>query len=498
MYELALDHYSPLSSATYDPESGELYLEFDYDRLLDVNGEWRDGRHIDAVTFMGEAYPIIIHADDGPRDENGRFIFNQDTVDNIFTLDVGVGHDPADGALSFALTDREDGTGELYTFELVEADPDPAPNNQAPVTVRDDVTVGADDSILLDVLANDSDPDGDPLTLTFAITEGAADVDVTIEDNQLRIDPIEGGNVDITHTITYTVEDAQGATSQGLAVVTIDGVDPVPNQAPIAVNDAVTINYTDNILFDVLANDNDPEGGALTLVDAFTETVVSIDVSVEDNQVRLDPVDVAADRIDAITYIVEDEQGERSMGRLIVTTDGTEPGNNEMPTLVQAVNAGGSEYTAANGITYQADTFANGSTFSTTAGIEGTEDDTLYQTEKWSKTLEYELAVENGTYDVELNFAEIWGGAQDAGKRVVDLYVEDELVFEDLDLADDAGFLTALDIVGEVSVTDGALNIRAEGDVQNAKLAGFSVWESEGALGDSFAVGSLYDDLSFA
>lgn len=397
MYELSVDHYSPLSLATYDPETGELYLEFDYDRLLDTQGEWSDGRHIDAVTFMGEAYPIIIHADDGPRDENGRFIFNEDTVDNIFTLDVGTGHDPEDGTLSFTLTNGEDGTGELYTFDLVESDP--APENQAPVTVRDDVTVSADDSILLDVLANDSDPEGGPLSLTFAITEGAADIDVTVEDNQLRLDPIEGGNVDIIHTITYTVEDAQGASSQGLAVVTIEGAEPVVD---------------------------------------------------------------------------------------------------EMPTLVQAVNAGGGEYTAANGITYEADTFANGRTFSTSAAIEGTDDDTLYQTEKWSKTLEYELAVENGTYDVELNFAEIWGGAQDAGKRVVDLYVEDELVFEDLDLADDAGFLTALDIVGEVSVTDGALNIRAEGDVQNAKLAGFSVWESEGALGDSFAVGSLYDDLSFA
>ncbi|MEM9787211.1 MAG: malectin domain-containing carbohydrate-binding protein [Pseudomonadota bacterium] len=396
MYELATDHYSPLSIATYDPTTGELYLEFDYDRLLDINGEWRDGRHIDAVTFMGQAYPIIIHADDGPRDENGRYIFDRDTVDNIFTINVGTGHDPADGTLDFGLSDREDGTRELYTFDLVESEPTP---NEAPVTVRDDVIVSADDSILLDVLANDSDPEGGPLTLTFAITEGAADIDVTVEDNQLRLDPIEGGNVDIIHTITYTVEDAQGASSQGLAVVTIDGVDPVVD---------------------------------------------------------------------------------------------------EVPTLVQAVNAGGGEYVAANGVTYEADTFANGRTFSTAAGIEGTDDDTLYQTEKWSKTLEYELAVENGAYDIELNFAEIWGGAKDAGKRVIDLYVEDELVFEDLDLAEDAGFRAALDIVGEVTVTDGTLNIRAEGDVQNAKLAGFSVWESEGQLGDAFAVGSLYDDLSFA
>ena len=80
---------------------------------------------------------------------------------------------------------------------------------------------------------------------------------------------------------------------------------------------------------------------------------------------------------------------------------------------------------------------------------------------------------------------------------MIDLYVEDELVFNDLDLTDEAGFQTALDLVGEVTVEDGSLSIRATGDVQNAKLAGFAIWESEGALGETFQVGSLYDDLSF-
>jgi hypothetical protein len=176
--------------------------------------------------------------------------------------------------------------------------------------------------------------------------------------------------------------------------------------------------------------------------------------------------------------------------------DENTPDPDTAPTLVYALNAGDDAFTAANGIEYEADTIENGRAFSTNADIAGTNDDSLYQTEKWAKTLSCETEVENGTYDLELNLAEIWGGAQTAGKRVIDIFIEDELVFNDLDLADDAGFQTALDLVGQVTVEDGSLSIRATGDVQNAKLAGSAIWESEGALSETFEVGSLYDDLS--
>lgn len=395
MYELSTDHYSPLSIATYDPDTGELYLEFDYDRLLDTQGEWSDGRHIDAVTFMGEAYPIIIHADDGPRDENGQYIFDRDTVDNIFTINVGTGHDPADGSLEFGLSDREDGSIELFTFALEE-----------------------DDS--------------------------------------------------------------------------------TPNEAPVTVSDTVTLNYDETVLLDVLANDSDPEGGTLTLIDAFTEGSPGISVSVEDNQVRLTPDDFAEARPVTVFYTVEDEEGATGFERILVDITVDEEPPTSAPTLVAAVNAGGDAFTAANGVVYAADTFDNGREFSTSAAIAGTVDDGLYQTEKWAKSLSYEVAVENGTYDLELNFAEIWGGAQAAGTRVIDLYVEDELIFNDLDLTDQAGFQEAFDLIGQVTVDDGSLSIRAEGAVQNAKLAGFSVWEAEGELSETFQVGSLYDDLMFA
>jgi len=52
-------------------------------------------------------------------------------------------------------------------------------------------------------------------------------------------------------------------------------------------------------------------------------------------------------------------------------------------------------------------------------------------------------------------------------------------VVNDLDLADQVGFLTAYDVIQTVAVDDGALTIEAVSGVQNAKLSGFSIWEAD-------------------
>ncbi len=497
MFELALDHYSPLSTATYDPDSGELYLEFDYDRLLDTQGEWSNGRHIDAVTFMGNAYPIIIHDDDGPRDENGNYIFDRDTVDNIFTVDVGTGYDLTDGALEFGLSDREDGSVQLYSFVL-EGDDTTVSDSETPQTYE--LTPTADDGIVTIDGIGDEDLisfEGDSYDYDFgyvsffAMAQRSLSADV---DTGYVVD--EEGNEQI---LLYTNSQPEGE------VASYDELFAVLN-----VTDAFTLDGTsDADTFELTATADD---GVVTVNDFSVEDTISIEgdnytydyeylytFAVNQRQISSD-VDtdfvVADDGTEQILlYTNSNDEGEIASYDELFAVVNVADEDDSAPNLVYALNAGGDSFTAANGVTYEADTFDNGRSFSTSADIEGTADDGLYQTEKWSKTLSYETEVANGTYDVELNFAEIWGGAQTAGTRVIDIYIEDELVFNDLDLTDEAGFQTALDLVGEVTVEDGSLSISATGDVQNAKLAGFAIWESEGALSETFEVGSLYDDL---
>ena len=117
---------SPVSSASYDPRSGLLRLEFDEGGIL--SPKYFQGRHIDAVTIDGDAYEIELHADDGPRDARGRYIYDRSTLETEFTVDIGQGRDVSDG-LEFGLADRPDGSKQLYAFELAPpaAAPEPAP-----------------------------------------------------------------------------------------------------------------------------------------------------------------------------------------------------------------------------------------------------------------------------------------------------------------------------------------------------------------------------------
>lgn len=494
MYELALDHYSPLSIATYDPITGELYLEFDYDKLLDTEGEWSDARHIDAVTFMGTAYAIIIHADDGPRDEDGQYIYDMDTMDNIFTIDVGTGYDLTEGTIELELTDNENGTGVLYSFTLEEEDTSDGETIELTPTIDDGfVTIegfGEEDTLTFE---------GDPSVYdyeylyAFAVTQRqlSADVDtdlVTDADGNEQIlfftNSNEDGEIASFDELFAVLNLSDGFTETGTAEADSFALTPTADDGVITVNDFAA---EDTVTF---------EGDSFTYDFEYLYNF-AINQRQINADVDTDFVTDADGNEQILLFANSNEEGEVASYDELFAVLNVASEDEESPSLVYALNAGGAEYTAANGVTYEADTFDNGNTFSTSADIAGTDDASLYQTEKWAETLSYEIDVENGTYDLELNFAEIWGGAQSAGTRVFDIYVEDELVFNDLDLADEAGFQTALDLIGQVSVEDGALSIEITGEVQNAKLAGFSVWESEGALSETFEIGSLYDDLNF-
>ncbi|TMR09513.1 peptidase [Nonomuraea turkmeniaca] len=97
-------------------------------------------------------------------------------------------------------------------------------------------------------------------------------------------------------------------------------------------------------------------------------------------------------------------------------------------------------------------------TQSTSRTIAGTEDQALFRTAR-EGMLEYRFdGVPDGTYTVELDFAEIRNTQM--GKRVFDVLVEGQLAIPALDLALEAGTYTAVARQYTVKVTDGQLNVR--------------------------------------
>lgn len=81
--------------------------------------------------------------------------------------------------------------------------------NHPPVAAADTAKFQGSLPVLIPVLANDSDPDGDPLTLVavFGPTVG----EVAIVGNQVRYTP---GGIN-AETFSYTVSDGRGGTDQG-------------------------------------------------------------------------------------------------------------------------------------------------------------------------------------------------------------------------------------------------------------------------------------------
>ena len=168
--------------------------------------------------------------------------------------------------------------------------------------------------------------------------------------------------------------------------------------------------------------------------------------------------------------------------------------------VVAAINAGGGGYTDANGVVFAADTKAEpnaalaegaSKTYTTKDDIAGTEDDALYQTERYGADFGYDIAVDApGTYEVELHFAELYQSAD--GKRVFDVEIEGEEVVSNLDLHHVAGHDGAYVVTKRVEVEDGNLDIDFKAtdvgeDVDNAKIGAIVVRAVETATPDTDA-----------
>ena len=171
------------------------------------------------------------------------------------------------------------------------------------------------------------------------------------------------------------------------------------------------------------------------------------------------------------------------------------------PVLVKAVNVGGGQVTAGNGIVFEADAgpttgAAASQVFSTTAGIAGTTDDALYQNERWTfgGSYTYEVAVANGTYQVDLLLAEIYSGITGPGQRVFDMSLEGQALaaLQNIDIYAQVGANAAYTITQQVTVNDGSLSIQvgpgssSPGNVENAKINAFAVYTTSAPT--SFAV----------
>ncbi|HYG81138.1 MAG TPA: cadherin-like domain-containing protein [Pyrinomonadaceae bacterium] len=149
--------------------------------------------------------------------------------------------------------------GDAGAFELQGAC---AGTNQPPNAVDDAATVAEDSGPnAVDVLANDTDPDADALSVT-AVTQGA-NGSVSITGGGTGVSYTPNPNFFGADSFTYTISDGNSGADTATVNVSVTAV----QDAPVANDDAATV-AEDSVgnTINVLANDADADGETLAIV----------------------------------------------------------------------------------------------------------------------------------------------------------------------------------------------------------------------------------------
>ncbi|EJU8968777.1 tandem-95 repeat protein, partial [Vibrio parahaemolyticus] len=200
-------------------------------------------------TFEGDDKVVSLDAENGPK--NGTVIVNNDGTVTYTPDDNYVGED------TFTYIVTSGGVSESTTVNV-----DVTPVNDAPVAKDDIATTQEDTAVTIDVLSNDTDVDGDKLSIQSA-TVPEAQGKVEIVDGKLVFTPAENFNGHAE--ITYTVTDGQ-LTDAAKVTVTVNPVNDAPTIKVDAVEsiteDAVS---TDTVVATLTVRDTDTPEDQLTV-----------------------------------------------------------------------------------------------------------------------------------------------------------------------------------------------------------------------------------------
>lgn len=179
--------------------------------------------------------------------------------------------------------------------------------NQPPAATNDTLTTNQGVAKSLDSRTNDSDPDGDPLTIT-AVGGTHSKGSVSFTSTSVTYTPTAGAYG--SDSFTYTVSDGQGGTDVGTVSVTI-------NRLPTATGDSISTAQDTAITFDPRTNDSDPDGNALT-VSAIVTSPTHGTASKTSTSITYTPA-TGYTGSDSFTYRISDGVGGTATATVTVT-----------------------------------------------------------------------------------------------------------------------------------------------------------------------------------
>lgn len=213
------------------------------------------------------------------------------------------------GAYTFSYT-ISDGNGGTATAQVTVTVTDGAVNNP-PVAVNDSATTNVNTAVTINVVANDSDPDGNPISVSAVGTASNGSV-------------VNNGNGTVTYTpnngysgadsFTYTISDGNG----GMATATVSVTVATPNNPPVAVNDNPSTVKNTPVTINVISNDSDPDGNPLTVTNVQISPSDGSVTNNGDGTVTFTPKNNDTG-VRSFTYTISDGQGGAATATVTVT-----------------------------------------------------------------------------------------------------------------------------------------------------------------------------------
>ena len=215
------------------------------------------------------------------------------------------------------LTDKMSTNGRVNSYKAVKALSDDSNTNNSPVANDDNTETKYETKVTIDVLKNDTDKDGDSLTIKSVTNpeHGSAVI------NSAKIDYTPEENFSGTDTFSYEISDNNGGTNS--ATVTVQ-VDKKENSTPVANDDIATTNYNTAIIIDVLKNDTDADEDTLSI--KSTTSPNNGTVSIANGKIKYSPNSTFSGT-DSFEYTITDSNNAEAKAKVTVTVK--EKSNNE-------------------------------------------------------------------------------------------------------------------------------------------------------------------------
>ncbi|MBL4606204.1 MAG: tandem-95 repeat protein, partial [Pseudomonadales bacterium] len=186
------------------------------------------------------------------------------------------------------------------------------PVNNPPLAGNDMVTMAEDTQVSIAVLLNDTDIDGDSLSL---VSVGlAANGSAAISGGQINYAP--AANFYGSDSFSYTISDGNGGTSQATVNITVGGI----NDAPMANGESFSLDQDTSLSMAVLANDSDIDDAASALFIASVSGASHgvLQIAADQKSVIYTP-DMAYFGADSFSYTMSDAAGATASANVAMT-----------------------------------------------------------------------------------------------------------------------------------------------------------------------------------